>query len=84
MPEPQDNHEWTRIDTNRKKPIGPFLQGWFSSVIGSIRVHSCPFVVVAFLASVTTQAIDGPLTPEESLKYLKTEPGLKVELVAAE
>ncbi|HSU53486.1 MAG TPA: PVC-type heme-binding CxxCH protein [Candidatus Dormibacteraeota bacterium] len=29
-------------------------------------------------------AIDGPLTPEESLKYLKTEPGLKVELVAAE
>ena len=29
-------------------------------------------------------AIDGPLSPEESLKYLKTEPGLKVELVAAE
>jgi len=29
-------------------------------------------------------AIDGPLTPEQSLQYLKTEPGLKVELVAAE
>ncbi|MGC4073343.1 MAG: hypothetical protein QM760_12675 [Nibricoccus sp.] len=29
-------------------------------------------------------ALDGPLTPEDSLKYLKTEPGLKVELVAAE
>ena len=31
-----------------------------------------------------TWAIDGPLSPEESLKYLKTEPGLKVELVASE
>src|SRR6266496_6708332 len=29
-------------------------------------------------------AIDGPLTPEQSLHYLKTEPGLRVELVAAE
>ena len=29
-------------------------------------------------------AIDGPLTPEESLKYLKAESGLRVELVAAE
>src|SRR5216684_2836635 len=29
-------------------------------------------------------AIDGPLTPEQSLQYLKTEPGLKVKLVAAE
>ena len=32
----------------------------------------------------TARAIDGPLTPEQSLTYLKTEPGLKVELVAAE
>src|SRR6266404_815495 len=31
-----------------------------------------------------TRAIDGPLTPEQSLTYLKTEPGLRVELVAAE
>lgn len=37
-------------------------------------------VLGAFPAS----AVDGPLTPEESLKYLKTEPGLRVELVAAE
>lgn len=29
-------------------------------------------------------AVDGPLTPEESLKHLKTELGLRVELVAAE
>src|ERR1043165_3274623 len=29
-------------------------------------------------------AMDGPLAPEQSLQYLKTEPGLKVELVAAE
>jgi putative membrane-bound dehydrogenase-like protein len=35
-------------------------------------------------ASIATRAIDGPLSPEDSLKYLKTEPGLKVELVAAE
>jgi putative membrane-bound dehydrogenase-like protein len=39
---------------------------------------------VLALASVSTSAIDGPLSPEESLKYLKTEPGLKVELVVAE
>jgi len=32
----------------------------------------------------TASAVDGPLTPEESLKYLKTEPGLRVELVASE
>ena len=32
----------------------------------------------------SASAIDGPLSPEESLKYLKTEPGLRVELVAAE
>src|SRR5215470_14965047 len=29
-------------------------------------------------------AIDGPLPPEQSRQYLKPEPGLKVELVAAE
>ena len=34
--------------------------------------------------ALSAQAIDGPLTPEQSLQYLKTEPGLKVELVAAE
>jgi len=32
----------------------------------------------------TTNALDGPLSPEESLKYFKTEPGLRVELVASE
>src|SRR6266436_652413 len=32
----------------------------------------------------SSPAIDGPLTPEQSLQYLQTEPGLKVELVAAE
>ncbi|HXU75586.1 MAG TPA: PVC-type heme-binding CxxCH protein [Methylomirabilota bacterium] len=31
-----------------------------------------------------SHAIDGPLTPQQSLDYLKTEPGLRVELVAAE
>src|ERR1043166_139174 len=36
------------------------------------------------LSSRQACAIDGPLTPEQSLQYLKTEPGLKVELVAAE
>lgn len=35
-------------------------------------------------ASASCLAIDGPLTPEQSLEYLKTEPGLKVELVASE
>jgi putative membrane-bound dehydrogenase-like protein len=36
------------------------------------------------LCAGSARAIDGPLTPEQSLQYLKTEPGLKVELVAAE
>jgi len=32
----------------------------------------------------SARGIDGPLTPEQSLQHLKTEPGLRVELVAAE
>src|SRR5881628_526861 len=41
-------------------------------------------LLIWFLFAGSTRAIDGPLTPEQSLQYLKTEPGLKVELVAAE
>jgi putative membrane-bound dehydrogenase-like protein len=41
-------------------------------------------ISVSFLFAGYVLAIDGPLSPEDSLKYLKTEPGLKVELVAAE
>jgi putative membrane-bound dehydrogenase-like protein len=41
-------------------------------------------ILFFLLASTVTRALDGPLSPEDSLKYLKTEPGLKVELVAAE
>jgi len=44
----------------------------------------CSMFLFLLLASATSRAIDGPLSPEDSLKYLKTEPGLKVELVAAE
>src|SRR5438552_14330512 len=40
--------------------------------------------LIWFLFSLPARAIDGPLTPEQSLQYLQTEPGLKVELVAAE
>lgn len=36
------------------------------------------------LASSLSQAVDGPLTPEEALKTFKLEPNLKMELVAAE
>lgn len=36
------------------------------------------------VGAVVALAVDGPLSPEESLKYLKTEPGLRIELVAAE
>jgi putative membrane-bound dehydrogenase-like protein len=43
----------------------------------------CSMFFSLLLAS-AAYAIDGPLSPEDSLKYLKTEPGLKVELVAAE
>src|SRR5882724_8038001 len=41
-------------------------------------------LLVWLLFAWQARAIDGPLTPEQSLQYLKTEPGLKVELVAAE
>jgi putative membrane-bound dehydrogenase-like protein len=44
----------------------------------------CSMFLFFLLASTATYATDGPLSPEDSLKYLKTEPGLKVELVAAE
>jgi len=40
--------------------------------------------LIVFATTLRSLAIDGPLSPEDSLKYLKTEPGLKVELVAAE
>lgn len=48
-----------------------------------------PLQLLAYLAIwvfgyFSTSAIDGPLSPEDSLKYLQTEPGLHVELVAAE
>src|SRR5437588_8192540 len=41
-------------------------------------------LVADILITSSAMAIDGPLSPEQSLKYLKTEPGLKVELVASE
>ena len=46
----------------------------------------CPLLawLMWLLSSRQACAIDGPLAPEQSLQYLKTEPGLKVELVAAE
>src|SRR5438105_6169486 len=43
-----------------------------------------PGLLLGLFAVLSSRAIDGPLTPEQSLDYLKTEPGLKVELVAAE
>jgi putative membrane-bound dehydrogenase-like protein len=42
------------------------------------------FLILLLICPSIAQAIDGPLSPQESLKYLKTEPGLKVELVASE
>lgn len=41
-------------------------------------------VILGFLTPLLSLAIDGPLTAEQSLAYLKTEPGLEVELVASE
>src|SRR5437762_3494593 len=41
-------------------------------------------LVSDILVTSSAMAIDGPLSPEQSFRYLKTEPGLKVELVAAE
>jgi putative membrane-bound dehydrogenase-like protein len=40
--------------------------------------------VCILLAASNAAALDGPLTPDESLQQLKTEPGLRVELVASE
>ena len=42
------------------------------------------FLASWFLTATTSPAVDGPLSPQQSLAHFKTEPGLKVELVAAE
>lgn len=44
----------------------------------------CFSALLIFGHCLLAQAIDGPLSPQDSLKYLKTEPGLKIELVASE
>src|SRR4051794_39838103 len=49
-----------------------------------LKIRCSMFLLFLLLLPATINAIDGPLSPEDSLKYLKTEPGLKVELVAAE
>src|SRR6266850_4982882 len=64
-------------DTSSHFPMPPF----FRRSMFDVR---CSMFLFFLLASTVTRAIDGPLSPEDSLKYLKTEPGLKVELVAAE
>src|SRR5882724_1652770 len=56
------------------------VSGQWSVVSGQRSV----FILIWLLLVSPARAIDGPLTPEQSLLYLKTEPGLKVELVAAE
>src|SRR5260370_23724777 len=43
-----------------------------------------PAFLIWLLFSWPARAVDGPLTPEQSVQYLKTEPGLKVDLMAAE
>src|SRR5580765_17450 len=53
----------------------------FQFSIFNLRLFA--FLIVSAIA-LRAQAIDGPLSPEDSLKYLKTEPGLKVELVVSE
>ena len=50
----------------------------------NLSVSSVSSCLILFLSAWSVRAIDGPLTPEQSLQYLRTEPGLKVELVAAE
>src|SRR6195256_5179110 len=40
--------------------------------------------LILLLPGAAAYGIDGPLSPAESLKHLKTEPGLRVELVASE
>ena len=47
-------------------------------------IFNCSLLSPLILLVLPTHAIDGPLSPEDSLTYLKTEPGLKVELVASE
>ena len=44
----------------------------------------CLLVATFPFCMASSFAVDGPLSPEKSLTYLQTEPGLKVELVAAE
>src|SRR6516165_2498454 len=47
-----------------------------------LSVSSCS--ILCLFSALSSSAIDGPLTPQQSLQYLKTEPPLPVALVAAE
>src|SRR6266498_5588772 len=60
------------------------FSGQKSGVSSRRAVCFLPVCLSVLLLAASTRATDGPLTPEQSLLYLKTEPGLKVELVAAE
>src|SRR5690348_2921980 len=69
----------TKLKT--EMPFRKFSIFNFQFSIFNLRLFASLIVSGVALSS---QSIDGPLSPEDSLKYLKTEPGLKVELVAAE
>jgi len=65
--------------------IGSAIEVHRDKVESAIVLRLGPAAVLIWLLfSLQARAIDGPLMPEQSLQYLKTEPGLKVELVAAE
>src|SRR6266481_2363728 len=64
-------------DTSNHSPMPCFIRRAMFDV-------RCSMFLFFLLASTVTRAIDGPLSPEDSLKYLKTEAGLKVELGATE
>src|SRR5436305_4911101 len=76
---PQEERRASDWETDPPRRHGPWAMG------GRARSASWPLLFLCgCLFNYLVRATDGPLTPEESLRYLKTEPGLKVELVAAE
>ncbi len=63
--------------------FGGVRGGFFRKALVLIACASWSLAWIS-LSCFSAFALDGPLSPEESLEHLKTEPGLRVELVASE
>lgn len=72
-----------RLLQYKARRVGKWESGKARSPLSNFLTFSLS-IFAAFSFVCAAIALDGPFTPEESLKHFQTEPGLRVELVAAE